>query len=154
MSPCIKPLFSSLCREALNENMTAEQLHLMWQEAPPIYFDWPCFMQAPATFPLRATMHSDLRCGNLKCGKPAVWAGEHEWMKKREWHQGLHFYQPSSTFSFFHHEVILIVTALESCGIRIKWLISMSGRAAVHAAMKGAPKRPQQQQKSLTESVN
>lgn len=76
------PFFSSLCREAVNENMTAEQLHLMWQEASPIYFDWPCFTQAPATFPMRATMHSDLRCGNLKCGKPTVWAGEHEWKKK------------------------------------------------------------------------
>lgn len=77
--------FPSLCREAVSENMTAEQLHLMWQEAPPIYFDWPCFMQAPATFPMRATMHSDLRCGNLKCEKRTAWAGErggHEWMKK------------------------------------------------------------------------
>lgn len=75
--------FSSLCREAVNENMTAEQLHLMWQEAPPIYFDWPCFMQAPATFPMRATTHSDLRCGNLKCVKAHCGGREQEWMRKQ-----------------------------------------------------------------------
>lgn len=50
-------------------------------------------------------------------------------------------------FVFFHHEAILIVITLESGGVRVKWLISMSARAVAHAALKGAPQR---QRKSLT----